>query len=86
MDLDTPYVGCFEMVPWMYEIVPWIQNQAHEAPKKLVDYGIVLILLALALGKLARIPFRKFREVLNFLNVLRDDFRSFYERSQTRCF
>ena len=78
---DTPYVGSREMVPWMYEMVQWIQD-----PKKLVDYGIGLFLLT---GKLARIPFREFREFrefLNFLNILRIDFRSIYERSQTRCF
>ena len=73
---NTPYGGWYPT-----ELLMWIQNQD---PKKLVDYGI-----ALALGKLARIPFREFkefREFLNFLNILRIDFRSIYERSQTRCF
>ena len=44
---DTPYVGWYEMVG------QWIQNQE---PKKLVIYGIGMLLLALLPGKLVRIP------------------------------
>ena len=44
---DTPYVGWYEMVG------QWIQNQE---PKKLVNYGIGMLLLALLPGKLVRIP------------------------------